>query len=148
MENANRDDQIVASEVFAPSLSGEYINRYNALLDKLICVLPANRVSIIKKEISLLSNAEDSLDLLKYIAALNVLIDLSQQGWTFDINDNKLVLKMEIDKLSDEEKNLIIARYYENMSQKEVGDNLGMYQVEVSRQEKKILKKLRDNIAA
>ena len=34
------------------------------------------------------------------------------------------------------------------MSQKEVGNILGMYQVEVSRKEKKILKKLKDNIAA
>lgn len=102
MKIADRDDgEIVASEVFAPSLSGEYIIRYNALLEKLLCVLPANRVSIIKKEISLLSKAEENLDLLKYIAALNVLIDLSQQGWTFDINDNKLVLKMEIDNIND-----------------------------------------------
>lgn len=54
----------------------------------------------------------------------------------------------EIKKLPIEERKIIIARYYEDMSQKEVGDSLGMYQVEVSRKEKKILKKLRDNIAA
>ena len=57
-------------------------------------------------------------------------------------------LTNELSKLEKVEKQIIMARYYENMSQKEVGDALGMYQVEISRKEKKILKKLRDNIAA
>ena len=43
---------------------------------------------------------------------------------------------------------IIHARYYENMSQTETGKSLGMYQMEVSRREKKILAKLKDNIAA
>lgn len=57
-------------------------------------------------------------------------------------------LLYELEKLSMEEKQIIISRYYEDMSQKEVGDALGMYQVEVSRKEKRILKKLKDNISA
>ncbi len=57
-------------------------------------------------------------------------------------------LKMELDKLSKEERQIIISRYYQDLSQKEVGQALGMYQVEVSRKEKKILQKLKDNIAA
>ena len=57
-------------------------------------------------------------------------------------------LLSELDKLSDEERYLIKSRYYNDMSQKEVGEKLGMYQVEVSRKEKKILKKLYDGISA
>lgn len=57
-------------------------------------------------------------------------------------------LLSELDKLSDEERYLIESRYYCDMSQKEVGEKLGMYQVEVSRKEKKILKKLYDGIAS
>ena len=57
-------------------------------------------------------------------------------------------LKSELAKLDPKERQLIIARYYADMSQKEVGESLGMYQVEVSRTEKKILKKLKDRIAA
>ncbi len=57
-------------------------------------------------------------------------------------------LLRELEKLNDEEKKIIIGRYYHDMSQKEVGDSLGMYQVEVSRKEKKILQKLKDNISA
>ena len=55
-------------------------------------------------------------------------------------------LQSELAKLPPEERKIIVGRYYEDMSQKEVGDTLGMYQVEVSRKEKKILQKLKDNI--
>ena len=65
-----------------------------------------------------------------------------------DIQLENYQLIYELDKLPSDEKKIIIARYYEDMSQKEIGDKLGMYQVEVSRKEKKILKKLKDNIAA
>ena len=54
----------------------------------------------------------------------------------------------ELEKLSPTERAIIQARYYENMSQSETGRALGMYQMEVSRKEKKILSKLKDNIAA
>lgn len=57
-------------------------------------------------------------------------------------------LMFELEKLSPIEKEIIKSRYFENMSQSEVGVNLGMYQVEVSRREKKILTKLKDNMAA
>ena len=56
-------------------------------------------------------------------------------------------LMSEIDKLSVQDREIIKDRYYFDMSQKEVGEKLGMYQVEVSRKETKILKKLYDNIA-
>ena len=54
----------------------------------------------------------------------------------------------ELEKLPPIERAIIQARYYENMSQSETGQTLGMYQVEISRREKKILSKLRDNITA
>lgn len=52
----------------------------------------------------------------------------------------------ELEKLSPLEKQIIFDRYYSDMSQKEVGRELGMYQVEVSRRERKILQKLKSNI--
>ena len=44
------------------------------------------------------------LEFLKYQASLNVLIDLSQQGWVFNIKDSKLYLKMENDNIDDKAK--------------------------------------------
>ena len=57
-----------------------------------------------------------------------------------------LDLKNEIDKLSEEEKKLILSRYYNDMTQSEVSKVLGISQVQVSRNENKILKKLRTSL--
>ena len=84
------NEQIIASEAFVPHLSGDYVARYNA-----------NRVSFIRKEIEAMKDKEESLNRLKYVAALSVLVDLSQQGWIFDIEDGNLVLKMETDNVDD-----------------------------------------------
>lgn len=54
-----------------------------------------------------------------------------------------LDLRCAISKLSDEEKALIDARYYQEMTQSEASKKLGMSQVQVSRKEGKILEKLR-----
>lgn len=54
-----------------------------------------------------------------------------------------LDLRSEIAKLPEEEKSLIIARYYEDMTQSEASRELGISQVQVSRKEGKILEKLR-----
>lgn len=94
-------DQIIASEAFVPNLSADYAVRYSTLVCKLSSILPANRVGIIHKEIAITKEEEESIDQLKYIAALSVLIDLSQQGWVFDVQNEKLVLKMEMDNVDD-----------------------------------------------
>lgn len=54
-----------------------------------------------------------------------------------------LDLRRELSRLSDEEKNLIVARYFEDMTQSETSRELGISQVQVSRKEGKILEKLR-----
>ena len=95
------DNQIIAVETFTPDLIGEYAERYNTLVKKLTGVLAANRVTVIKKEISNMKKNEESVEGLKYMAVLSVLIDLSQQGWVFDIIEEKLVLKMETDNIDD-----------------------------------------------
>ena len=88
----------------------------------------------------------DSLD--KIISTENDNLRLYDAFGKLDNNLENYPLIYEISKLSPEERNIIISRYYNDMSQKEVGEALGMYQVEVSRKEKKILQKLKNNIAA
>ena len=63
-----------------------------------------------------------------------------------NINIDLLDLKMEINKLSKEEKSIIISRYFEGLTQSEISKKLGISQVQVSRNEAKILKKLRTNL--
>ena len=51
----------------------------------------------------------------------------------------KMILKDEISRLNEKERNIIILRYFYNKSQKEVAANYGISQVQISRIEKKIL---------
>lgn len=63
-----------------------------------------------------------------------------------DTSAEILDLKEEIRKLPKEERKLIIARYYQELTQKETSDLLGISQVQVSRNEAKILQKLRTRL--
>lgn len=60
-----------------------------------------------------------------------------------DVTAETLDLKEEISKLSNDEKKLIYARYFNEMTQSETSNLLGISQVQVSRNESKILTKLR-----
>jgi len=63
-----------------------------------------------------------------------------------DTSAEVLDLKEELRKLPEEERNLILARYYQDLTQQETSQLLGMSQVQVSRNEAKILKKLRTRL--
>lgn len=61
-----------------------------------------------------------------------------------DIDYNTLVfLKQEIDSLGEPERTIMYERYFEDMTQSEIAENLGLSQVDISRREKKVLVKLR-----
>lgn len=64
-----------------------------------------------------------------------------------EMRDSVLDLKEAIRNLSSEEKALIDARYYQDMTQSETSKILGMSQVQVSRREGKILEKLKSKVA-
>ena len=57
-----------------------------------------------------------------------------------------IMLKEEIRKLSDFERQIIYGRYFEDKTQAEISSELGVNQVYVSRSEKKILKKMKNNM--
>ena len=56
---------------------------------------------------------------------------------------NKMMIKQLIDNLSDMERDIIRMRYYEDKTQTQVAQALGISQVQVSRMEKKILFRMR-----
>ena len=63
-----------------------------------------------------------------------------------DVSADVLDLRSEIEKLPEDEKKLIFARYYNDLTQSEASNILGMSQVQVSRYESKILKKLKTKL--
>lgn len=97
-------------------------------------------------EVIISNMAMDSLDRIIFEDGKNFYL-YDKLGYV-DMNIENYSLLREIENLDEEERQIIIGRYYQDMSQKEVGDSLGMYQVEVSRKEKKILQKLKDKISA
>ena len=61
---------------------------------------------------------------------------------------NRLLLENLINRLDEREKTLIKLRYFENKTQVQVAGDLGMSQVQVSRMEKKVLLRLRQEAMA
>lgn len=62
-----------------------------------------------------------------------------------NLNIDHLFLKEEIDNLPKEEQAIIKYRYYMGKTQQEVANLLGVNQVQISRNEKKILSKMKSN---
>lgn len=63
-------------------------------------------------------------------------------------NESILDLKMELEKLPMEEKELIIDRYFNDLTQSEVSKKQNTSQAQISRSEAKILKKLNERLLA
>ena len=59
---------------------------------------------------------------------------------------NKMLLSQLLKELGKEERQLIYMRYFSNKTQTEIGQELGISQVQVSRMEKKILKQMREKV--
>lgn len=71
-------------------------------------------------------------------------VSYEEKGYDADILD----LKKEIENLTEEEKTIIYNRYFNDLTQKEVSEKLNTSQVQISRNETKILKKLRSRLVA
>ena len=72
---------------------------------------------------------------------------LSSATSEIDRKTEQIALYEAIDKLPEMWKKIIILRYYREYSQKETADALGLTQVKISREEKKIFAVLRDELA-
>ena len=98
--------------------------------------------------------AAEALDAVSPVSSLSECVYGDEEGMTlegtlYDEDENermldRLAISAAIDKLSDERKKIIILRYYRNYSQQETADALGLTQVKVSREEKKILEGFRE----
>ncbi len=107
------------------------------------------------------SNEELSNYLNIPLENLNMLLNYNGDGFSLDetyldnlslydvisskeVDYNTLVfLKQEIENLEEPERTIMYERYFEDMTQSEIANNLGLSQVDVSRREKKVLVKLR-----
>ena len=65
-----------------------------------------------------------------------------------EYNEDIMDLRNELNNLEEKDRKLINLRYFEDMTQQETANVLGMSQVQVSRKETKILQKIKTNLAA
>lgn len=101
--------------------------------------------------------AAEALDAISPVSSLSECVYGDEEGMTlegtlYDEDENermldRLALSAAIDKLSDMRKKIIILRYYRNYSQQETADALGLTQVKVSREEKRILAFFREELS-
>ena len=100
-------------------------------------------------EISLFLDVEID-DIENAILATSEIESIEDNYDTYKSYDNTsadvLDLRKEISNLPEEEKKIILARYYEELTQSEVSKLLGVIQVQISRSENKILNKLKTRL--
>ncbi len=70
-------------------------------------------------------------------------VKYEEKGYDSDIMD----LRDSLDSLTDDERRLIEYRYFDDRTQSDVSEELGMSQVQVSRSEAKILQKLKNKLS-
>lgn len=75
----------------------------------------------------------------------STLEDLIGVDFTPEINE-RIALRQAIERLNDEERQIILLRYFKGMTQSETGRVLGITQVSVSRKEQRALIRLREEL--
>lgn len=78
---------------------------------------------------------------------LNILDTLKSNKDEANLITNKIVLSKMINSLEKRDKEIILLRYYKDKTQSEVGKILRISQVQVSRIEKRILEKMKKELA-
>lgn len=63
-----------------------------------------------------------------------------------DLRADMIQLKAVIGKLGERERQIVVMRYFKDMTQQQIADRLGISQVQVSRLEKKIISALREEM--
>lgn len=88
-------------EPFSPTLSGEGQKHFNHIISNLAQAYPSYMSEFIHRELEALQYEPDDIDMLKYHASLSALYDLTQQGWSIEINKDKLFLRISDDSALD-----------------------------------------------
>jgi len=72
---------------------------------------------------------------------------IGDQDSTFERIENRDFLEKSLDKFSDVEKEFISMRYFDNKTQKDIAQKMGVSQMYISRLERKVLEKFRRMLA-
>lgn len=90
-------------ELFSPQLDEGKTARFNLLVQNIDHAFPGYRIQLVQNELRAFQGDNDQIEDVKYIAALNVLLDLCQQGWQLEVKDGCLYLKMSEQASADKD---------------------------------------------
>lgn len=114
-----------------------------AAIAKAVGVSPAEAASALFAATPVRSLEENAFGDEEGVTLGAVIADEDEEAKSFD----KLALGMALEKLTKEQRKLIILRYFRDMSQSRVAEIMGMTQVKVSRMEKRIMQILRSELS-
>ena len=133
-------------------VSDEYISLYKKYLSvKKLLTNKYNR-EVTFKEISNFMEIDES-SLLNIIESISFTKSIDEEVFNYGNDfrneiDDKILIDSELESLNDFDKSLIKYRYYDGLTQSETAQALGVSQVKVSRSEKLILTKMKNNICS
>ena len=81
-------------ELFSPAFDQEKTGLFNALVNRIGQAYPHYRAQVIQNELNGIIADDNNIEDQKYKSALNILIDLVQQGWQLEVHNGQLFLKM------------------------------------------------------
>lgn len=88
-------------EPFSPALSGESRERFKHIITNLAEAYPNYTSELIRRELESLHCEQDDIEMLKYKAALSALFDLAQQGWSIEVHEGNIYLRISDDSALD-----------------------------------------------
>lgn len=112
--------------------------RIAALADS-VGVSPQDAARAIYSQSAVRSLDEAAFEGEESVTLGNVICDEEEEGRVFD----RIALRDAIDRLPDQQRKIVLLRYFRDLSQVETAKILGITQVKVSREEKKIMERLR-----
>ncbi len=104
---------------------------------------------ILKKDVSDIAMALDSARIPISLSVADEQENCKEMEIPAEENENiteQIALKQLLYNMAKEERSIIILRFFQDYTQSQTGEILGMSQVQVSRKEKKILTKLKDEL--
>jgi len=133
-------------------VSSDYINIYKKYLSVKKLLIDKYNREVSFKEISDFMEIDENT-LLNIIESITFTKSIDDEIFNYgnDLRneiDDKILIQSELESLNEFDKSLIQYRYFEGLTQSETADALGISQVKVSRCEKLILTKMKNNICS
>ena len=127
------------------------IERAKEILTQKLMHVPSDEylseyLGITLEELNLVRNSQNTVQSIdSNVGDTNIMLHEIIGSPNIDI-DTLIYLKTELENLEEPERSIMIGRYYEDMTQSELSEAIGLSQAKISRKEQKVLTKIRGKL--